>query len=290
MKEIEIRENDANQRLDKFLQKTFPRLSASMMYKAIRNKKIKVNRKRCTHNQILQQGDILLLFLPPDVLEEKTIAVSDSNKPLDIVYEDENVLVVFKPAGLLSQSEKKGQQDTLIGRIWSYLDRKNELDRTAYSFRPALCQRLDRNTEGLILAAKKAEALRTINEAIAERTIRKYYLARAQGHFDTLAFDLHQYMKKEGTQALVSPQPKEGYKKTAMHIKVLQETKEETLVEIELMTGRFHQIRAGLAAIGHPLVGDRKYGYAGRAKRYQLTAYKLDCSQLPLPMKQKVFE
>ncbi len=111
MKEIKINQNDANQRLDKFLMKTFPKLGKSMMYKAIRNKKIKVNRKRCTFDQKIQENDSILLFLPPDVLEEKKVETNYISSKLDVIYEDENILIVNKPYGLLSQSDQSQNQD-----------------------------------------------------------------------------------------------------------------------------------------------------------------------------------
>lgn len=290
MKQLEIKENDANQRLDKFIQKTFVQMPNSLMYKAIRNKKIKINKKRCTHNQMLKTGDIIEFYLPEDALVTKTFRLPKVSADIDVVYEDDNVLVVYKPAGLLSQSDTIGDQDCLIYRVWAYLAKKGELDMESHSFHPALTQRLDRNTRGLVLVAKQAQALRTINAAIAQHTIQKVYRAKVQGILETLDFDCLQYMKKEETKSLVSPVEKEGYKEARMHIKVIREEKGDCWVDILLETGRFHQIRSGLAALGHPLVGDQKYGYTGKEKQYWLEAYRLDCSQLDLEMEEKIFE
>ena len=146
MKEIKINQNDANQRLDKFLMKTFPKLGKSMMYKAIRNKKIKVNRKRCTFDQKIQENDSILLFLPPDVLEEKKVETNYISSKLDVIYEDENILIVNKPYGLLSQSDQRQNQDCLVNRVQAYLMEKNEYDpNKEHSFAPSICHRLDRN-------------------------------------------------------------------------------------------------------------------------------------------------
>ena len=288
MLEIVIHKNDANQRLDKFLQKAFPNLTKSMMYKSIRKKKIKVNRKRCEFNQILNEGDSILLFLPPDVLERKERKISNKATDLNIIYEDQNILIIHKPVGLLSQSDGKNE-DCLVNRMQSYLYQKGEYDLNEHSFSPSICQRLDRNTEGLVLGAKNAETLRILNEAIRNRKIHKYYQAECVGDFKE-EMSLVYYLKKEGTIAHVSEFKKEGYRKSSMDVSVLKRNKDSTFIEIELHTGRFHQIRALMSYIGHPLVGDFKYGYSGPKKRYRLIAYKLDLSEVDLDLDQKVFE
>lgn len=284
MKQIDISKNDAGQRLDKFLMKTFPKMPKSMMYKGIRNKKIKVNRRRCTFDQKLQEGDSVLLFLPPDVLETKQRTLL-KNDQLDIVYEDQNLLIINKPAGLLSQSAAAGQ-DCAAARVQSYLARSGQWDPQEHSFAPAICNRLDRNTEGLVIAAKNAEALRTINRAIARRQIRKFYRARVSGEPDEGNIEL--YLKKAGTKAIVRKTPAAGYKPAKMRLTVTETNGSTSWCEIELLTGRFHQIRACLAYLGHPLVGDRKYGYRGHESAYHLTAFRLDFSQAPVEIDQKV--
>lgn len=291
MVEIKIQSNDANQRVDKFLQKTFPNLTKSMMYKAIRNKKIKVNRKRCTFDQKLIEGDTLLLFLPPDVLEQKEVKILGERVELDIVYEDENVLIVNKPYGLLSQSDQKEMQDCLVTRVQKYLFDKNEFNpKEENSFAPTICHRLDRNTTGLVIAAKNAETLRIINEAIKNRQVHKYYLAKVEGNFEENEFSIKKYIRKEGTKACVSSIKKEGYQLALMDVKVISQTENDSECEIELHTGRFHQIRALMSSISHPLIGDQKYGYKGKKKKYSLKAYKLDLSEVNLKINQKIFE
>lgn len=288
MEQIEIRANDAGQRLDKFLLKTFPKLTKSMMYKGIRNKKIKVNRKRCLYNQILQPGDIILLFLPPDCLERKQREIPNGNGRLHILYEDSNLLIIHKPAGMLSQSDEK-HGDCVVSRMRKYLYDKNEYDVHEHSFAPAICQRLDRNTEGLLIGCKNAETLRMINRAIAERRIHKYYQAKVCGHITKEGF-YQAYIKKEGTKALVSPVEKPGFKEAAMHVCCLKKENDFSICEIELLTGRFHQIRALMSYFGHPLEGDHKYGYQGNKRNYSLVAYKLDLSDIDLDLPERVFE
>ena len=291
MKEVKINKNDANQRLDKFLLKTFPNLSKSMMYKAIRNKKIKVNRKRCQFNQILDENDIVLLFLAPDVLEEKKSETFQYvSSELDVVYEDDNILIVNKPYGLLSQSDKKGVQDCLVSRVQGYLYEKKEYDpANEHSFAPTICHRLDRNTRGLVIAAKNAKALRSVNEAIAAREITKIYKASVSGIFDEKDFSISCYLKKQDTKAIVSDTKKEGYALALMDVHVNKQYKDRADCMITLHTGRFHQIRACMAHIHHPLVGDIKYGYSGRKEPIDLMACQLIFHSIDLPLQRKEF-
>ena len=291
MKELKINSNDANQRLDKFLLKAFPNLSKSYMYKAIRNKKIKVNRKRCEYNQLLNEDDVILLFLPPCVLEQKkdeTIHFTKSE--LDVIYEDENLLIVNKPYGLLSQSDTKGEQDCLVRRIQSYLYEHKEYDpKNENSFAPTICHRLDRNTTGLVIAAKNAKSLRAVNHAIANREITKIYRAKVLGRFDKKDFSMIYYLKKDKTKAIVSDIKKDGYVEAKMDCHVEKQNNNYAECIITLHTGRFHQIRALMAHINHPLVGDVKYGYHGKKENIELQAYELIFHAIDLPLQIKKF-
>lgn len=290
MQEIKIGVNDAGQRLDRFLQKHYATLTKSMMYKAIRNKKIKVNRKRCTYDQKLQEGDSILLFLPYEFLETRQKACPVNTGSVDVVYEDDDIVLVNKPAGLLSQSDEKGWQDTLVNRIQYYLYQKKEYDpQRENSFAPAICHRLDKNTSGLILAAKNARALRLMNDAIACHKVRKVYYAKIEG---TPLWDTREvvcYIKKQETRALVQSNEAPGYKEARMFVKVMERQKEQTMVQIHLETGRFHQIRASMAYLGYPLCGDVKYGYKGSEKKYSLCAYHLEIGDVSLPIANKDF-
>lgn len=290
MQEIKIGVNDAGQRLDCFLQKHYATLTKSMMYKAIRNKKIKVNRKRCTYDQKLQEGDSILLFLPYEFLETRQKACPVNTGSVDVVYEDDDIVLVNKPAGLLSQSDEKGLQDTLVNRIQYYLYQKKEYDpQRENSFAPAICHRLDKNTSGLILAAKNARALRLMNDAIACHKVRKVYYAKIEG---TPLWDTKEvvcYIKKQETRALVQSNEAPGYKEARMFVKVMERQKEQTMVQIHLETGRFHQIRASMAYLGYPLCGDVKYGYKGSEKKYSLCAYHLEVGDVSLPIANKDF-
>lgn len=286
MKEVHISANDAGQRLDRFLVKSFPDLKKSMMHKAIRNKKIKVNRKRCTHDQFLQEGDTLLLFLPPDVLEPRQVKTSSVSfdRPLDIIYEDEDLLAVNKPAGLLCQKDSPQDQDSLNDRILGYLIRTGQYNpETEQSFVPAVVHRLDRNTSGLVLAAKSARAAREVSRAIREGTLDKRYLALAQGV--PAEGPVCVWLKKEGTKARIYTEPEPEAREARTEFRVLQKTpdRDRSLVEARLETGRFHQIRATLAFLHHPIVGDHKYGYQGSVKHQQLQAYRIGLKEAGLP-------
>lgn len=280
MKEIRINENDAFQRLDKFITKTFPNLPKSLMYKSIRNKKIKINRKRAQIDTTLKPGDILQIFLPDEFLQEKITVFHPQNLPLDIVFENEDYLVIQKPKQLLSQPDfPDPNQDCVVKRVQDYLYRKKIWNpETEHSFTPAIANRLDFNTEGLIIAAKNAKALREINQAIQNRQIHKYYRCEVEGNTEYDHEKIILYMKKEETMAKVFDHPGEGLMKAEMIVTTLSNEKNSSLIEIELITGRFHQIRACMAYLGHPLVGDMKYG-KGKEEGYSLTAYKIENCQ-----------
>ncbi len=302
MKEISVSRNDANQRLDKFLTKAFPNLKKSMMYKALRNKKIKVNRKRAEYSQILQEGDVILLFLPEDALTTQSAPKkpgpesaahqtdaqvhkpdsSNQSPKIKVVFENNDLLIVFKPKGLLSQKDSPKDQNTMADQIIEYLTLSKSYDpKKELSFVPAAVSRLDRNTEGLCAAGKNAESLRLLNECMRTHSLHKFYLARVQGILDKDTYQLRLYLKKEGTVARVFTHECPASLNADLNIRVISRSEQDTLIEAELLTGRFHQIRATLAFLGHPLIGDHKYGYQGKCRHQQLCAYRLDFSDTP---------
>lgn len=279
MRSFTIQKNDAGQRLDKFLSKAMPALPQALLYKFIRTKKIKLNRKRCEPNTLLNEQDVIDLFIKDEFFEKNTEDAYQKLTPrLNVLYEDENLLLVNKRAGMIVHSDDKEDVNTLISHIKAYLYRKGEYDPAREnSFAPALCNRIDRNTCGLVIAAKNAAALREANEKIKARSIHKEYLAAVHGRFDEKAGTLTGWLTKDSDKNLVTvyrKKPSPDAKSIVTRYRVVKEKGDLSLLEIDLVTGRTHQIRAHFASIGHPLVGDGKYGInkGDRAKGYKFQA------------------
>lgn len=285
MKSITVNANDAGQRLDKLLTKTFRELPTSLMYKGIRTKNIKLNGKRCEISTRVQEGDIITVYLKDDVLVQgpSTPDFMTAGKELHILYEDENILLANKPAGLLVHPDENEYRDTLILRIQRYLYEKGEYDPAKEnSFTPALVNRIDRNTSGIVISAKNATALRILNEKMKRRELHKYYLCIVHGVFEKKSDTLEGYLEKNEQQnrVYISGRARNGAREIATRYTVIGENERYSLLEIELLTGRTHQIRAHLASIGHPLLGDGKYGTNALNKgtgysKQQLCSYRL---------------
>lgn len=287
MKQITIKKNDAGQRLDKFISKNMPNLPPSLLNKYIRKKRIKLNGKRAENSTRLAEGDVLTLYINDEFFEKREnvydFMKAAGNLGEYIVYEDENILLLNKKQGLLSHPDDNEYIDTLIGRVKRYLFEKGEYDPSAeQSFTPSLANRIDRNTAGIVIAAKNAEALRILNRKIKDREIKKKYLCVVIGKMPKKADTLCAFLIKDEKNNIVSVSAKErdGAKKIKTAYRVLKSNDEYSLLEIDLLTGRTHQIRAHLAGIGHPILGDGKYGRntinrrAG-LKKQCLCSYKL---------------
>lgn len=279
MKSFIITDKDAGGRVDRFISKTFDKLPKSLMYKEIRKKNIKVNKKRCTPEQVLNSGDLLELYLKDDVLEirKKHYDFLKASTDLDIIYEDDNIILINKKVGVLCHPDGKDYIDNIVARLKKYLYDKKEWDPETSTFTPSLANRIDRNTGGIVIGAKNSQALKIINDKIKAREIEKYYLTVVHGKMSKKSELLSAYLTKNEKKNMVTVTDNQApnSKKIITEYTVLDYYPDASLLEVKLHTGRTHQIRAHLAHIGHPLYGDGKYGNEKGRYRQALYSYKL---------------
>ena len=286
VKELIIGRNDANQRLDRFVGKAVPLLPESLLQKYIRLKRIKLNGRGAKRDTRLSEGDAVQLYINDEFFEkpsDRNSYLKVSTPKLDIVYEDENILLVNKKPGVLCHSTGSWEANTLITNIQARAYQSGEWrPKEENSFAPALCNRIDQNTGGIVIAAKTAEALRIMNEKIKAREIDKYYLCVAVGTPRPREGRLEGYLLKDAAknQVYVCDSPRPGARTAVTEYRTLAAGRGLSLVECRLLTGRTHQIRAQMAHAGTPLLGDGKYGDGRRnrslgEKGQLLWSYKL---------------
>ena len=276
MRRLIVNDNDSGQRLDRFLTKAMPKLPKSMMYKGLRKNCVRINGKHVKDGSVqLHSGDELALYFKDEFFETERNFKYTKYK-LDVVYEDDNILVVNKAVGVLSHADENGSDATLIDMIKSYLYDKGEYEpELEQTFSPALCNRLDRNTGGLVVAAKNARALRAVNEHISSGEVRKTYMAVVEG-FPEDHGRLEGYAVRKGKVTRIGKDDDSASKRVSLSYRVKARGKDCSLVEVELHTGRTHQIRSQFADAGFPLLGDTKYGGHGKKFRQSLWSVKLE--------------
>ena len=267
MQELHVTENEAGQRLDKLLAKFLNQAPKSFLYKMMRKKNIVLNGKKCTGNEKLKQGDSIKLFFSDETIEKfsaGTYAIPKKEKinMLPIIYEDEQVLLMNKPVGVLSQKAKDSDVSA-VEILINYLMETDQLSKEQFrTFHPSICNRLDRNTSGILVAGKTLPALQEMNRFFKERTIAKYYRCLVKGRVIKNEEYIKGYLVKDQKTNKVSITKKKTEEGVPIETEycVIQSNAEVSLLEVHLITGKTHQIRAHLASIGHPIIGDYKYG------------------------------
>ena len=290
MREVIISEREEGQRLDRYLEKYMPNAPKSFFYKMMRKKNITLNGKKCTGAEKLEQGDLVRLFLADETIEKFSEVKIQRvvKKKLDIIYEDSNILLINKPSGMLSQKAKE-TDESLVEYLIDYLLDSGQLTKDQLrSFRPSICNRLDRNTSGLVAGGKSLAGLQMLSAMFKDRSLHKYYLCAVKGSVRERQHISGWLYKNEKTNqvTIFEKEHKDALPIQTEYVPV-GEANGYTLLKVTLITGRTHQIRAHLASIGHPLVGDYKYGNPAvneeAKKRFHITSQMLHSFEMEFP-------
>lgn len=291
MQEIKITEQEAGQRFDKLLGKYLNKAPKSFLYKMLRKKNITLNGKKASGNEKLAKGDCVKLFLSDETIQKFSEAFSGyTNVSLDILYEDADIILINKPVGMLSQKAARSDE-SLVEHLISYLIQSHALtEEDLRTFRPSICNRLDRNTSGIVVAGKTIAGLQTLSRAFKDRSLHKFYLALVSGKVEHPSYIKGYLWKNERTNKVtVTREPKKDALPIETRLRPLSCSPEgkATLLEVELLTGRTHQIRSHLASIGHPVIGDMKYGSREinevYRKKYQVSSQLLHAWRIEMP-------
>lgn len=278
MQELIINRNDDGQRIDRFLLKYLNEAPRSFIFKMLRKKNIKLNNKKAAPEDLVYEGDKVQIYLSDDTIEKfkKDIDIKQISMKLNIVYEDENIIAMNKRAGILSHSSENNREENIVDGMVNYLINTGEYSpRREHNFIPGICNRLDRNTSGVIIGGKNYESMKSLNESMREYKIGRFYKTIVRGKIDR-EFELVDYIIKDEVENKVKivGEHTRGAKKIITRIKPLKSNGDYTMLEIELITGRTHQIRIHLSSINHPIIGDRKYGDS-KVNRYFKEKYNL---------------
>ncbi|MBX7416903.1 RluA family pseudouridine synthase [Clostridium chauvoei] len=278
---IGIGTNEAGQRLDKFLRKLLKDVPLSKIFKALRKGDVRVNGKKQKENYTLQLDDVVeIKYIQSNKEKTKPKFIKVESGGLKITYEDDNLLVVENWPGVLVHPDQKGHEATLTDYVLSYLNEKGDyLPESEVTFTPASCNRLDRNTSGIVIFGKTFEGLRELNEIIREGKVDKYYNALVKGKVKDGLYKGYILKNEEVNISKVYDNEVPNSKEIAMEVKTIQTNGAYSLLEINLITGRSHQIRAHLAHLGTPIIGDSKYGDR-KLNSFFANKFGLDCQFL----------